>query len=156
VTDIDYIKLALYATIVFTLSHSPVEPLKVVTNTNTLVEQKTSLKSPVITDKQPEVSESTTKNTVMLAEVSYYTASLEECGKTNGITASGSIATEGRTIAMSEDYPFGTKVIIDGQMYTVEDRGGYITKNRIDVYCEDYDTAIKNGRKYMEVIIVNE
>ena len=34
------------------------------------------------------------------------------CGKTNGVTASGTIATEGKTVAST--LPFGTKVYIGG------------------------------------------
>ena len=62
-----------------------------------------------------------------------YTASVEECGKADGITASGTKATQGRTIA-ADHLPFGTHVEIDGHIYTVEDRfgGGYTDK--IDIY----------------------
>ena len=44
------------------------------------------------------------------------------CGKETGITASGTKATEGRTVAA--DLPFGTVVHIEGLgEYIVEDRG---------------------------------
>ena len=56
------------------------------------------------------------KTKVITAEVTYYTAFDEGC---TGITASGTQATEGRTIAMSEEFPFGTKVVIDGCEYPV-------------------------------------
>lgn len=57
------------------------------------------------------------------------------CGKSNGITASGTKATAGRTIAAdTSKYPFGTKMVIDGHTYTVEDRGGAISGERIDMY----------------------
>lgn len=78
--------------------------------------------------------------------VTAYTASLEECGKTDGITASGIKATEGRTIA-ADHLPFGTKVEIDGHTYTVEDRFGGGYTNKIDVYFENYADAIEFGRQ---------
>lgn len=75
-----------------------------------------------------------------------YTASVEECGKADGITASGTKATQGRTIA-ADHLPFGTLVEIDGHLYTVEDRfgGGYI--NKIDIYFDNYRDAINFGRQ---------
>lgn len=75
-----------------------------------------------------------------------YTASVEECGKADGITASGTKATQGRTIA-ADHLPFGTLVEIDGHIYTVEDRfgGGYTDK--IDIYFDNYMAAINFGRQ---------
>lgn len=75
-----------------------------------------------------------------------YTASFEECGKADGITASGTKATQGRTIA-ADHLPFGTLVEIDGHIYTVEDRfgGGYTDK--IDIYFDNYMDAINFGRQ---------
>ena len=61
------------------------------------------------------------------------------CGKTDGITASGTVATVGRTCAASKDLPFGTRLYIDGiGERTVEDRGGGVKGNHIDVLCEDH------------------
>lgn len=81
-----------------------------------------------------------------------YTASLEECGKTDGVTASGTQVTEGRTIA-ADHLPFGTIVEIDGNLYTVEDRFGGDYTDKIDVYFEDYEDAIEFGRQRKTVKI---
>jgi len=75
-----------------------------------------------------------------------YTASVEECGKADGITASGTKATQGRTIA-ADHLPFGTLVEIDGHLYTVEDRFGGGYKNKIDIYFDNYMDAINFGRQ---------
>ena len=64
-----------------------------------------------------------------------YSASFDECGKTDGITASGNKAVEGETIA-ADDLPLGTKVEIEGHIYTVHDRFGGGYKGRIDIYKE--------------------
>lgn len=84
--------------------------------------------------------------------VTYYTASDDECGKEDGITASGTVATEGRTIA-SDHLEFGTIVEIDGVQYIVEDRFGGNYNNKIDVFVNDKHTAYKLGKRKVKVKI---
>ena len=56
------------------------------------------------------------------------------CGHSSGKTASGTYPVEGRTVAASKKFPFGTKLYIEGLgEYVVEDRGGFAS-NVIDVY----------------------
>jgi len=86
-----------------------------------------------------------------VAEVTAYTASDDECGNHAGITASGTHATEGRTIAVPSWIPFGTIVTINGHEYVAEDHGGDIQNNRIDIYMNNKRDADEFGRKYMEV-----
>mgnify|MGYP002798097273 FL=1 len=77
------------------------------------------------------------------------------CGKTTGTTASGTKATAGRTVAMSSKYAFGTKVEIKGMgTYTVEDRGGAINGNKIDIYFASHQEALNFGRRtvYLRVV----
>lgn len=77
------------------------------------------------------------------------------CDKSDGITASGVKAIEGVTIAAdTKVLPFGTKVIIDGNTYTVQDRGGAIKGNRIDIYFNTHEKALQYGRQTKEVIIL--
>lgn len=62
------------------------------------------------------------------------------CGKSDGITASGTYATAGRTVAAASEFDFGTRLYIDGLgERVVEDRGGAIGGGRLDVVCEDHD-----------------
>lgn len=86
------------------------------------------------------------------AIITYYTASDDECGKNDGITASGTVATEGRTIA-SDHLSFGTVVEIDGVQYVVEDRFGGGYNNKIDIFVNDKHTAYKLGKRKVEVKI---
>lgn len=79
--------------------------------------------------------------------LTYYCACQKCCGKTNGITAWGTKATTGRTIATSSKYAFGTKLVINGHTYVVEDRGGAIKGNKIDVYVDSHSEALKLGVK---------
>lgn len=71
-----------------------------------------------------------------------------------GITASGKKSYVGM-VATSEEYPFGTKIHIEGYgTYIVEDRGGAIGKNKVDIYFEDESEALKFGRRKVRVIIL--
>ena len=88
-------------------------------------------------------------------KVTAYCACKQCCGKTNGITASGARATANHTIAAPRTFAFGTKVIINGITYTVEDRGGAIQGNRIDIYMNSHAEALQWGVRYVEVEVLN-
>ena len=88
-------------------------------------------------------------------KVTAYCACVRCCGKTNGITASGTKATANRTIAAPSTFAFGTQVVINGQTYTVEDRGGAIQGNRIDVYMNSHSEALAWGVRYLDVEVLN-
>ena len=90
---------------------------------------------------------------IILCTVTAYTASYEECGKTDGITSSGTRATEGRTVAC-DFLAFGTQVVILGQTYVVEDRIGSGHPSKMDVYMESKEEALKFGRRQLEVEIL--
>jgi 3D (Asp-Asp-Asp) domain-containing protein len=76
------------------------------------------------------------------------------CGKTNGVTASGTYATAGRTVAAdTSKLPFGTKVVIEGHTYTVEDVGGAVNGNHIDVFFSSHSKALEWGVRYCEVYV---
>ena len=88
-------------------------------------------------------------------KVTAYCACMQCCGKTNGLTASGTHATANRTIAAPKTFAFGTKVVINGVTYTVEDRGGAIQGNRIDIYMDTHSEALQWGVRYLEVDVLN-
>lgn len=74
------------------------------------------------------------------------------CGKTNGVTASGVIARTNHTIAADTGVlPFGTQVVINGKVYTVEDRGGAIRGNRIDIFFGSHQEALNYGKQTVRV-----
>lgn len=87
-------------------------------------------------------------------KVTAYCACAKCCGKTNGITAMGTRAAAGRTVAASSQFAFGTKLNINGHIYTVEDRGGAIKGNKIDVYMNTHAEALAWGVKYLTVNVV--
>ncbi len=90
----------------------------------------------------------------IMAEITAYTDDINSCGKDDGITASGVHVQIGH-IAMDDSIPFGTKVRIEGMgEFTVTDRGGAITGNRIDVYMPSHEQAIRFGRQMKKAQIV--
>lgn len=82
-------------------------------------------------------------------DVTHYCACAKCCGSNaDGITASGKKASRGM-VAMSSHYPFGTQIMINGTMYTVEDRGGSGIENdihRVDIFVPDHNEALRLGR----------
>lgn len=88
--------------------------------------------------------------------ITAYCPCMKCCGKSDGITASGEKAVEGVTVAADTNIlPFGTKVIIDGNTYIVQDRGGAIKGNRIDLYFDSHQEALNFGRQTKQVTILN-
>ena len=78
------------------------------------------------------------------------------CGKSDGITASGEKAIEGITVAMDKSISFGTTIYIDGVgERIVQDRGGAIKGNRIDLYFDSHQEALNFGRQTKQVTILN-
>lgn len=76
------------------------------------------------------------------------------CGKSTGRTASGTKATAGRTVAAPSNFAFGTKLNIGGHVYTVEDRGGAIKGNKIDIFVSSHQEALQWGVRYLTVSVV--
>ena len=75
------------------------------------------------------------------------------CGKwSGGLTASGTTPTPGRTIAMA-GVPFGTQLLINGHVYTVEDRGTQY--GHVDVFSGSHSEALSFGLKYADVYRLN-
>lgn len=86
---------------------------------------------------------------------SAYTAAEDECGKSDGITASGIKVEANRTLACPPEYPFGVQIYIDGMgTYTCEDRGGAIKGNKFDIYMETKTEAFAFGRRNLTAFVV--
>ena len=97
---------------------------------------------------------------IVTLNTSAYTAST--CDKSPsdpsyGITASGAYVQEWYTVAAGKGYPLGTIIYIpyfadkpNGGWFVVQDRGGAIKNNKLDVYMATYDECIKFGRRNLE------
>lgn len=91
-----------------------------------------------------------------IVNASAYTAAADECGKSDGITASGLMVKENETIACPPQFPFGVKLKIEGMgTYICQDRGGAIKGNKVDIYMETKKEAFAFGRQNLlaEVIL---
>ena len=100
---------------------------------------------------------------VKTMNASAYTAST--CGKKKGSkgygrTASGAYATSWHTVAAGRAYPMGTIIYIpafknkpNGGWFVVQDRGGAISNNRIDIYMSTYNQCIQFGRRNIQCYI---
>ena len=75
-------------------------------------------------------------------KITAYCSCSKCCGKTTG-----------RTVAAPSKFAFGTKLNIGGHIYTVEDRGGAIKGNRIDIYVSSHSAALQWGVKYLPVSV---
>ena len=70
------------------------------------------------------------------------------CGTAGNLTASGTVPTAGRTVAMA-GVPFGTKLLINGTVYTVEDLG--TPYGHVDIYCGSHSEALSFGLQSADV-----
>lgn len=79
---------------------------------------------------------------------------LDEDGNPIVYTANQSVAKQGVTVAADTNVlPFGTVLLIDGHEYIVQDRGGSINGNCIDIYFESHEEALQFGVQYKEIFV---
>lgn len=79
------------------------------------------------------------------------------CSGGHNLTYSGVVPTSSHTISADLDrFPLGTKLLIDGTVYTVEDMGGGVTGDRLDIYFDTHQEALDYGLKKIEVFSVLE
>ena len=74
------------------------------------------------------------------------------CGTAGNLTASGTVPTAGRTVAMA-GVPFGTQLLINGNVYTVEDLG--TPYGHVDIYFNIHSEALAFGLQSAEVYRLN-
>lgn len=84
------------------------------------------------------------------------------CTDGDGITATGTVATPGRTLAVDPRIiPYGSKVVLkfsDGttEDYIAEDCGGSVNGKKVDVFMGHHNAAIHAGIRSAEVFLVVE
>ncbi len=78
------------------------------------------------------------------------------CGPwANGITSTGVTATTNHTIAVDpSQIPYGSQVVINGQVYVAEDCGGAIKTNCIDIYVATHEEGEAKGVYYTDVYLI--
>ena len=86
-----------------------------------------------------------------VATITHYCNCSACCGQwAGGGTASGTTPTAGRTVAA--ELPFGTRLLINGHEYIVEDRG--VSGCWVDIYCDSHSEALARGMYQTEVYII--
>lgn len=95
-----------------------------------------------------------------LVKVTAYCPCEKCCGEfADGITASGHRIQKGdKFVAADPNIPFGTLLTIEGYAeglpVPVLDRGGAIKGNRIDVFFDSHDEALKWGKRWLKVKVL--
>lgn len=105
------------------------------------------------TTRAAATTAATTTSGTQVYKITAYCSCAKCCGKATGRTAMGTKATAGRTVAASGKFAFGTKLNINGHVYTVEDRGGAINGNKIDIYVNSHAEALAWGVRYLPVSV---
>ena len=119
---------------------------------------ETTVSDPVIEVEVKEIVKEPEIERVSLGEyrITAYCACEVCCpGTSDGITATGTKATEGRTIAVDPDViPLGSIVEINGVEYVAEDVGGAIKGDRIDLYFNSHEDALEWGVQYLDIFLI--
>ncbi|MCI8519564.1 MAG: hypothetical protein HFJ51_05850 [Clostridia bacterium] len=139
------------------------DPVDKVIQVSNITSRGSSTNSRPNVTKQETVSGSTTlaskvegiEPIVKTLNASAYTAS-----EGHEKTASGALAKAWYTVAAGKGYPMGTVVYIpyfkdqpNGGWFVVQDRGGAISNNKIDIYMNTYNECITFGRRNIECYI---
>lgn len=83
--------------------------------------------------------------------------SCEVCSTGNNLTYTETMPQAGHTIAADITiFPIGTKLMIGETIYTVEDIGSSVTRNKIDIFYATHQEAAEHGVKQEEVFAVYE
>lgn len=91
--------------------------------------------------------------------ITHYCACSICCGPYSGMnsTASGAVPVTNHTIAVDpKQIPYGTKVVVNGQVYVAEDCGSGIKKNCIDIYVASHEEASSKGMYHTDVYLLIE
>lgn len=133
------------------------EPIdKIVQVKSNTVSSRSSVPSRATASTSSESNSETKSSTVKVYKVTAYCSCAKCCGSyASGYTSSGTKATAGRTVAAPSNLPFGTKLNIGGKTYVVEDRGGAINGNRIDLFVNSHSEALRWGVKYLPVKVLD-
>ena len=82
--------------------------------------------------------------------VYHYCPCAKCCGKTDGVTFTGTQATAGRTVSVDPKViPLGSEVLLNGQVYIAEDTG--VHGRCVDVFVEDHREALRLGTYVTDV-----
>lgn len=124
-------------------------------DTDTMDSSSSSTSSDIIVEEEAPTVESSSGSGTYLGNftlTAYCNCSSCCGGYAGGATASGAMPVAGRTVAMS-GVPFGTQLLINGNVYTVEDLG--TPYGHVDIYHNSHEEALSFGRQYADVYQLN-
>lgn len=90
-----------------------------------------------------------------LCKITYF-CPCEECsGQWGRQTYSGATARSGHTVAVDPDvFDIGSKILIDGIVYTAEDVGGGVQGDHVDIFVDTHEETLEGGVKYKDVKVI--
>lgn len=115
------------------------------------------IKEPVIMEIEPkqevvEEPEPTYKEMEVIATA--YCPCVKCCGKNDGITATGVKAKANHTVAADPNVlPYGTEIVIGENTYIVEDCGGAVNGEKIDIFFNTHSEALSFGRQKLTILV---
>ena len=100
--------------------------------------------------KKEEADTSSGKSLGMFTITGYCNCSV--CSGGHNKTFSGTVPQPDHTISADLNvFPLGTKLLIDGITYTVEDKGSSVTGNKLDIFYGSHEEALAVGTYTAEV-----
>lgn len=141
------------------------EPVDKIIQISTKISSRSAIRNSSTTPAMLSASVEGMQGRAVTLNASAYTAAT--CGKAPGspgygITSSGAAARSYYTVAAGGAYPIGTVVYIpyfkdapNGGWFVVQDRGGAISNNRIDIYFDSIGECRQFGRRNLECYVYN-
>lgn len=79
----------------------------------------------------------------------------EKCSGGHNLTYSGTVPRADHTLSADLSmFPLGTRLMIDGTVYTVEDMGSDVGGHKVDIYYGNHEDAVAHGMMQQEVFMV--
>lgn len=141
-----------------------VQPVNKVTGVNKVITSRagtTRINNPAATSSNKLAKQVANKTPIIKTfNTSAYCSCIKCCGKTSGTTSSGEKVTSWYTLAAGKAYPIGTIIYIPSMKdkpnagwFIVQDRGGAISNNKLDIYMDTHAQALQFGRKTLECYV---
>lgn len=109
------------------------------------------IETPIVKESEP-TEESTPTYRKMDVVATAYCPCAKCCGKSDGITATGVKAKANHTIAADPSVlPYGTEIVCGLGEFVVEDCGGMVKGNKIDIFFNDHQEAVEFGVKELTI-----
>lgn len=105
------------------------------------------------TKTAPEASSRKGTSLGMFTTTGYCNCSI--CSGGHSLTYSGTVPQARHTVSADLSvFPIGTRLMIGGVTYTVEDMGSNVNGSWLDIYYDNHDAAVAHGTKTEEVFAV--